>query len=96
MNIKGTKAIHGVEWNPHSPPPEAGTTKRDRVTVEGATRAEVVAAASTRANAGRSARMQQLEAAIKAGHYRPDAGQLADQLLDAAEVDARLRAMLKG
>ena len=37
----------------------------------------------------------QLESALKGGHYRPDAQRIADQILSAAEVDARLRAMMQ-
>jgi anti-sigma28 factor (negative regulator of flagellin synthesis) len=44
----------------------------------------------------RTARLAQVEDAIHAGTYYPSASQVASQLLDEAEVDARLQATLKG
>jgi anti-sigma28 factor (negative regulator of flagellin synthesis) len=43
-----------------------------------------------------SARLAEVENAIRAGTYAPSANELASRLLDAAEVDARLQAMLRG
>jgi anti-sigma28 factor (negative regulator of flagellin synthesis) len=42
----------------------------------------------------RSARLAQVESAIRAGTYHPSASEVASRLLDAAEVDARLQALL--
>lgn len=43
----------------------------------------------------RAVRVKELEAAVKQGLYRPDAKRLAEEILNAAELNARLRAMLK-
>jgi hypothetical protein len=36
-----------------------------------------------------------LEARVRAGGYRPDPSRVADEILQDAEVDARLQALLK-
>jgi anti-sigma28 factor (negative regulator of flagellin synthesis) len=46
--------------------------------------------------ADRAARLQELETAIRQGGYQPDAGQLAEKIVQAAEVDARLSAIFGG
>ena len=55
-------------------------------------------ARAVQANVGLShtARLAQIEGAIRAGNYAPSASELAGQLVDAAEIDARLQAMLGG
>jgi anti-sigma28 factor (negative regulator of flagellin synthesis) len=55
-------------------------------------------ARAVQANIGlsHSARLAQIEGAIRAGNYAPSASELADQLVSAAEIDARLQAMLGG
>ena len=68
----------------------------DRVTIDGHNVAEMLDSARLRSSASRQARLEQLETSIRAGLYRPDAGQLAEKLLTTAEVDARLLAMLRG
>jgi anti-sigma28 factor (negative regulator of flagellin synthesis) len=99
MNIKETKEIQGVERNPKGQTGAASAAqvaRRDRVTVEAGQHSEAISVAGHHTVALRNARLRDLESAIKAGRYRPDASQLADQLLDAAEIDAKLRAMLQG
>jgi anti-sigma28 factor (negative regulator of flagellin synthesis) len=66
------------------------------VTIEGNQVAEQLNSFKLRAVPSRTARLEQLESAIKAGQYQPDAGQLAEKLLSAAEIDARLRALMRG
>ena len=39
--------------------------------------------------------LSEVESAIRSGAYRPSASQLANKLLDAAEIDAKLQAMLR-
>jgi anti-sigma28 factor (negative regulator of flagellin synthesis) len=95
MNVKETKGLERVE-RVAAAVAAAPVVKRDRVTVDEPARSERVTVASQKAGGARAARFAQLATAIKSGQYRPDAGRLADQLLDAAELDARLRAMLKG
>ena len=104
MKVPSTKEVRGLERvaqredGPKLPPAVAGRPEAmtDRVTIEGNQVAEQLAAAKARAGASRTARLEQLESAIKAGQYQPDASALAEKLLSAAEIDARLRALLKG
>jgi len=53
---------------------------------------------AVRANVGvdRNARLQEIENAIRQGVYQPDAGQLAEKIVQAAEVDAHLRVVFGG
>jgi negative regulator of flagellin synthesis FlgM len=66
------------------------------VTIEGRQVVEQLNAARSRSAGTRGARLERLEAQIRSGSYQPDASQLAEKLLSAAEIDARLRAMMKG
>src|SRR5688500_8742010 len=68
----------------------------DHVTLEAPRDAEAHSSARQRTSASRATRLKELETALKGGAYRPDVGQLAEKLLSAAEVDARLRAMMRG
>ncbi len=69
----------------------------DRVSVDDARHAaEMVSAARMQAGEARVARLKQIETTVRAGHYRPSASRIADQILAAAELDARLRAAIEG
>ena len=75
----------------------AGRVLTDKVSVEGVKQVQaVVQAVQASLGADRAARLQQLENAIRQGTYRPDAGRLAESIVQAAEVDARLRAIFGG
>jgi negative regulator of flagellin synthesis FlgM len=96
MKVREAKEVQGVERAPA--PAEKAPTRNahDRVTVDEAHKAqELVTAAKHHAGHTRAARMQELETALRSGSYRPDAQRIANQILDAAEVDARLRAMMQ-
>jgi anti-sigma28 factor (negative regulator of flagellin synthesis) len=54
----------------------------------------VAVAQQTQVNT-RTARLQQLTEAVRNGSYKPDAGQIAENILDDAEIDARMQAMLQ-
>jgi anti-sigma28 factor (negative regulator of flagellin synthesis) len=72
-------------------------TQTDKVTVEGPKQVEaVVQAVQASLGVDRAARLQELETAIRRGGYQPDAGQLAEKIVQAAEVDARVRAIFGG
>jgi anti-sigma28 factor (negative regulator of flagellin synthesis) len=43
-----------------------------------------------------SVRLAKIEASIRSGNYQPSASEIASRLLDAAEIDEHLQAMLKG
>lgn len=94
MKINGRDPVQGVERALPAAPVEAATARPDRVTVDRGPSAQIVADASSRASGSRVVRLRELEAAIKSGGYRPDPSQVADEILDAADIDARLRAML--
>jgi flagellar biosynthesis anti-sigma factor FlgM len=95
MKVRETKEVEKVE---RTPPPADHAPVRppgDKVTVEEAPRAaELVSAARHHASATRASRLKELEAVVRSGRYQPDAQRIADQILSAAEIDARLRAML--
>ena len=58
--------------------------------------ASVVEEAAKVASSGRMERLKQVEAAVRQGSYRPDAGRIAQQIIDDAEVTAKVRAALGG
>lgn len=69
----------------------------DKVSLDGAKQIDaIVQAAQTNVAVDRNTRLQELEVAIRQGGYRPNAGQLAERIVQAAEVDARLRIIFGG
>ncbi len=69
----------------------------DRVSLDSTKQvAAVVQAVQASMGADRATRLQELETAIRRGGYQPDAGRLAERIVQAAEVDARLRAIFGG
>jgi anti-sigma28 factor (negative regulator of flagellin synthesis) len=98
MKIDGTRPAKGVVTVEKAPAVERTTQTKavaDRVSVdEGTKLADQVQVARLRAGGARAARLSQIEAAVRGGHFRPDPGQIAEQILNAAEVDAKLQAML--
>ncbi len=75
---------------------KAPSAPKDRVSVEEARRVDqLVQAVRSQAGATRSSRLSQIEAAIRSGGYKPNPGVLADRLLEAAEIDARIAAMMR-
>jgi anti-sigma28 factor (negative regulator of flagellin synthesis) len=96
MKVREAKEVTEVERAPASAVSAPHRPPADKVSVEEVRRtAELVASARQNANTTRSLRLQEVEAALRAGQYRPDAARIADQILSAAEVDARLRALLQ-
>jgi anti-sigma28 factor (negative regulator of flagellin synthesis) len=98
MKVESAKGVREIERIPA--PAERSVNadnadRKDKVSLEEAQRAEALGrAAAQGATSGRPARLQQIEAAVRAGSYVPKASQIAEQLLSAAEVDARLQVML--
>ena len=69
-------------------------SKSDRVsTAESERISAAVAQASQFASAGRSAKLQAIEAAVRQGTYRPDPQRIAQEILDDAELAARMQAL---
>lgn len=94
MKIDGTKPISDVEKAPVVER-AASPTHADRVSVEEARKAaEVVQVAHARVGGARAGKLSQIEAAVRRGDYRPSPGAIAEQILNAAEIDAKLQAML--
>jgi anti-sigma28 factor (negative regulator of flagellin synthesis) len=58
--------------------------------------AEVARAVQDKGGLLHTVRLAKIEKAIRAGNYEPSASQIASRLLDAAEIDEHLQAMLKG
>jgi anti-sigma28 factor (negative regulator of flagellin synthesis) len=96
MKINGNDPIHEVERAAPIAPTPALATRPDRVTVERNPNVQAVASAASSASGARAVRFRQLETAIKAGTYRPDPSQVADQILDAAAIDAKLSTLFTG
>ena len=69
----------------------------DRVSLDGVKQVEaVVQSVQSSMGVNRNSRLQELEVAIRQGGYRPNAGQLAEKIVQAAEIDARLRVIFGG
>jgi anti-sigma28 factor (negative regulator of flagellin synthesis) len=98
MKIEGPKAINNVDAIEKAPAVERSTQAKsvaDRVSVdEGKKLADQVQVARMRAGGARAARLSHIEAAVRGGQYRPDPGQIAEQILTAAELDAKLQSLL--
>ncbi len=73
------------------------TEAQDKVTTAGSDRvaAAVVAATQGASSASRAEILQAVEAAVRQGTYTPDPARIAQQILDEAEVTARLQALLQ-
>jgi len=99
MKVNDIKPALGVDRikGTQAPSPEVGAAK-DRVTVGGEAREIEAAVAAAKQAAGgnaRAARLERLEAQVRAGGYRPDPSRMAEQILADAEIDARLQAMIR-
>ena len=99
MRVEDKQSVNGTDVKPAKP--ATGRTvvrlQADKVSIDGAKQVEAVVQA-VRANLGvdRGARLQELETAIRQGGYQPDASQLAEKIVQAAEVDARLSVIFGG
>ena len=99
MRVENKQSVNGTDATPAKP--ATGRTvvrlQADKVSLDGAKQVEaVVQAVRTNLGVDRSTRLQELEAAIRQGGYKPDAGQLAEKIVQAAEVDARLSIIFGG
>ena len=98
MKIDASKGVANVDAVKEAPAVERATQTKavaDKVSVDEAAKlGDHVASMRQRAGGARAARLSQIEAAVRGGNYRPDPGQIAEQILNAAEVDAKLQAML--
>jgi len=97
MKVDNIKPVTGVDRAPATPEVKPIGGKGDRVTVQETQQVtQLAAAALHESNAGRAARLRSIEAAVRSGAYHPSPGRIADEILAAAEIDARLRALFNG
>jgi hypothetical protein len=85
MKINETKPVADV--GRVVPPDPPATTPRDVDLAMATSKASLAG--------GRAARLQDLEAQVRAGTYHPDPSRVADEILQDAEIDARLQALIK-
>ena len=98
MKVTDTSQIKALA---PSKTPEPGRTsdaertgKTDTVTTEATAKvAEAITQAAIAASANRSAKLQEIAAQVQAGTYRPDPQAIAQQILDDAELAARLQSL---
>jgi negative regulator of flagellin synthesis FlgM len=96
MKVEGSKGVEAVDRPPTPSESPAPRTKADKVSVPDTQLSALVDTARMSQSVSRVAKLEQLEAAIKNGTYRANPQQIAEQLLSAAEVDAKLQAILRG
>ena len=97
MRVENKPDIKGADTGQTRPATERTTLspKGDKVSVDSVKKIEaVVESVRTGSMANRTAQLQELENAIRQGTYRPDASRLAEKIIQAAEIDARLRAIM--
>lgn len=95
MKISETNAVAQASATPRQARQAGPAEPTDTVSNGDAEKvARSVAVVRQSAGISRGARLQELEIAIKAGTYQPNAGRIASQILDAAQLDARLQALL--
>ncbi len=99
MKVTDAKQIGALAaGKPQQParPRAGGPEGRDRVSTDDSNRvASAVEQASQGAGAARAAKLQDIEAAVRDGTYRPDPQRIAQQILDDAELAARLQALFQ-
>ena len=79
-----------------SPEQQAAAVPKDRVTVSESRDAQAaVSAAQRSATNGRTVRLKDLEQQVRSGSYHPDPTRVAEEILQEAELEARLQALLK-
>jgi flagellar biosynthesis anti-sigma factor FlgM len=99
MRVDDKQSVKAADSAPPKQAPDrtAVRLQSDRVSLESSKQVEaVVQAVKAGMGTNRAARLEELEAAIRQGGYQPDAAQLAEKIVQAAEVDARLRTILGG
>jgi anti-sigma28 factor (negative regulator of flagellin synthesis) len=99
MRVEDKSSLKATDAAPAKPAGDktAVRPQADKVSIDGAKQVEaIVQAVQTNMGVDRNTRLQELEVAIRQGGYRPNAGQLAEKIVQAAEVDARLRVIFGG
>ena len=99
MRVEDKQPVKATDSAPSKPTGDRGTlwAQSDKVSLDNTKQVEaVVQAVQAGLGTDRATRLQELETAIRQGGYTPDAGRLAEKIVQAAEVDARLRAIFGG
>lgn len=98
MKVGDASQIKAVQPSPGGDVSREAREKRERAdrvsTSESAKVASAVAEAAQGAGATRAARLRQIEAAVRQGVYRPDPQRIAQQILNEAEIAAKVQALL--
>ena len=95
MKINETKEIVALRGVAGTGAQKIGA-REDRVTAQATESALKAIAAVRQATGSRSARLDALAAAVEAGTYQPDPNLIAQEILEDAELIARLQAMIAG
>jgi len=97
MKVTDTSQIKALAPGKPAEPSKTSASERgaaDRVSTEDTTRmAAAVAQAARHANGARGAKLAAIEAEVRQGTYKPDPQQIAQQILDDAELAAQLQMM---
>ena len=97
MKITDTSQVKALSPSKLPEPGRAPAAPRDpgdRVSTDDSAKiAAAVAQASRSATAGRSVKLRSIEAAVRQGTYRPDPQRIAQEILNDAELAARLQAI---
>ena len=77
--------------------PSTATGSGDHVSTDDSARmAAAVATASASSGSAHAARLEAIEVAVRQGTYKPDPQRIAQEILDDAELAARLQAVFGG
>jgi anti-sigma28 factor (negative regulator of flagellin synthesis) len=94
MKINETKAV--AEVGRVASPETQAAPPRDRVTVSNSREVEAaIATAKTTQTTERPRRLEAIEARVRAGEYHPDPSRVAQEILQDAEIEARLQSLLR-
>ena len=94
MKVTETKPVGAVDRIASSDAPVTAPPK-DRVDVRATQQAQSsVATARAAAGSARINRLKEIEQQVRSGGFKPDPSKVADEILQAAEVDAKLREMI--
>lgn len=97
MKIKDPSSLPAMTpamGRPAAKPAEAAPASSPATHTSATNAHDTIRSAMRMAEGQRASRMREVEAAVKAGTYRPDAGRIAERILASAELDAQLRAVL--
>ena len=94
MKINETKGA--TEVGRVATPESPVAAPKDRVTVSKSREVEAaVPTAKTTQTTERPQRLKALEARVRAGEYHPDPSRVAEEILQDAEIEARLQSLLR-